>query len=228
MEFWIPLLIAAGLSIASYFSEHLLRFARKWHDGLLSLSAGILIAMLLYKLLPLLPGNPLLATVSPLIVLLGFVGFYLGEEWVYQHGPKRKMAAEITGWHAVGFSIDHAAIVGFTLVLLADLTQPIALAVITIPFLIHVIASADSLGHITRGIKAGPVLEALLSMMPLIGASLAFLLLPHPIALWAAFAYILGALLFLTVRDAIPSERESRPLWFVIGVVLTVAALAVL
>lgn len=220
--------IAAGLSIVSYFSEHFLRFARRWHDGLLSLSAGILIALLLYKLIPMLPGIPVLTSVSPAIMLLGFLGFYLAEDWVYQHGPRPKLIKNVTAWHAVGFSIDHAAIIGFTLVLLADLTQPIELAIISVPFLIHVIASADSLSKIRKGIHAGPATEVLLSIMPLIGAAIAVWLSTNTVALWAAFAYIIGALLYLTVRDVIPPEREDKPLWFVIGLVLTVAALTVI
>ncbi len=227
MEFWIPLAIAAGLSVVSYFSEHIIRYTRKLHDRLLSLSAGILIAMIVYKLLPMLPGDPVLAPVSPIIVLLGFLGFYLGEEWIYQHGPRRKMLA-VSGWHAIGFAIDHAAIVGFMLMILADLASSIELAIISIPFFIHVIASSESLGRICKGIRAGPILETLFSAMPIIGALLALLLFQYPIALWAVFAYILGALLYLTIRDVIPPEREAKPLWFVVGLALTVAALAVL
>jgi xanthosine utilization system XapX-like protein len=228
MDWWMPLAIAAGLSVVSYFSEHFLRFAKKAHDHLLSLSAGILIALLLYKLLPMLPGPTVLAAVSPAIVLLGFLGFYLAEDWIYQHGPRSKLIKDVNVWHAVGFSIDHAAIIGFTLVILADLAEPIELMIITIPFLIHVIASADSLGRIKRGIRAGTFLEILLSSMPFIGALITFWLATQTIALWAAFAYIIGALLYLTVRDVIPPEREDKPLWFVVGLALTVAALTVL
>lgn len=228
MEFWIPLAIAAGLSVVSYFSEHIIKYTKKWHDRLLSLSAGILISMLIYKLWPMLPGAEVLAPVSAIIVLLGFLGFYLGEEWVYQHGPRRKMLADITGWHAIGFVIDHAAIVGFTLMILADIAEPIELAIISIPFLIHIIASSESLGVICRRIKAGAIVETLFSAMPLIGALLALLLFSYPVALWAVFTYIIGALLYLTVRDVIPPEREAKPFWFVIGLALTVAALAVL
>lgn len=228
MDWWIPLAIAAGLSVVSYFSEHFLRFARKWHDGLLSLSAGILIALLIYKMLPMLPGLPVLAAVSPIIVLLGFLGISIAEDWIYQHGPRRFLIKEVSAWHALGFSFDHAAIVGFTLVVLADFAQPLELAIISVPFLIHVIASADSLKIIKNGIKANGLVEILLSSMPLIGAAIAVWLSAYTTALWAAFAYIIGALLYLTVRDVMPADREDKPIWFVVGIAICVAALAVL
>ena len=228
MDWWIPLAIAALLSVVSYYSEHFLRFARKWHDSLLSLSAGILIALLIYKLLPMLPGSPILAAISPILVLLGFLGFYLGEDWVYQHGPKRALIKDVTAWHAIGFAIDHAAILGFTIVLLADFASPIELAIISVPFLIHVIASADSLGVIRKSLRTSSLVDVLLSGMPLIGAAIALWLSFSTEALWAVFAYIIGALLYLTVRDVIPSEREDKPIWFMVGIVICVAALAVL
>lgn len=220
--------IAAVLAAISYLSEHVVKITTSVHNHLVSFSAGILVAVIFMKFLPMLhAGVSMFGSVLYIAVLLGFMGYNIAEEWLYQHSGPAIRRKELGAWHGIGFFIDHF-ILGFALVVLWLLgAQTIALA-LAIPFALYVATSAHSVLWIRRELRFSASDEILLASAPLIGALVGWVLAQFlPVVLYALFAYIAGSLLYLVARDLIPKEREARPAWFVLGAVLTAAILLV-
>lgn len=226
MDIYIPIALAAILSVASFYSEHFVHIARKLQAEISSLSAGVFITLIILSLLPMLHqavgtfGNALY-----IILLLGFLGFRLGEVYIYQHITNRhELMIELEEFHIFGFFIDHF-VMGIMIMLLFLLETPKIMYLILIPFAIHIVASSLSLKHIKGKMEFGTTGEILLSLSPLIGTIGAIFFNMSAIVLYSIFAYVLGALFYLVIRDIVPKERESRPLWFISGMFITIIIL---
>ncbi|MCK5159175.1 MAG: hypothetical protein KAR08_08460 [Candidatus Heimdallarchaeota archaeon] len=67
------------------------------------------------------------------------------------------------------------------------------------------------------------VIRYLSYLTPFVGASLGiiFVYVESSIALFTIFALVLGLVLFLVVRDMIPLGKKGKPVFFLIGIIIT-------
>jgi len=229
----LALSLAAVLSVVSFFSERLLKHTARYHDQMISASAGSFIALIFAEFFPrifsgaALIGAPSIDKVLFAIVIFGFLGFHLAEKYVYQHVRERaEMMRELAELHVLGFFVDHF-MVGFVLALLSLISAVDAALIIFVPFVAHVVVSAFSLRDIRTRAGLGTPFDVFLSSAPLIGAAaIAFLPLSLT-ATYAIFAYVTGALLYLTVRDVLPTGRKGRPFWTAAVAVATLVVIAI-
>ena len=222
----IPLYAAAMLSLVSFFSERLIRYFEKYHQQILSFSAGIFISAIFLHFLPLIGAATTEVGITIyVILLLGFATFHVSEKYIYQHTFARKqMIKELAELHVLGFMIDHF-ILGYFLVLTFMLENPYLMYFLTVPFLIHMISSAHSLKHIRKSFRLSLLGKIMLSSAPLLGAIAGTYMLFSLVMDYSIFSFLTGALLYLVTKDVIPEEREGKPKWFIIGIAIALPIL---
>lgn len=223
---YLPLILAATLSVLSYLSVDVIGRLERIHSVLASLSAGILVSIIFVSLLPIFSRAAIKIDLY-IVLLVGFVAFNLLEKFTYQRAAEKDLKSRLSVEQFVGFAIDHL-VIGLSLVLVFLLDSVRALLVITVPFLIHIFATAHPISHVWRGARLGVGAEVALSLMPFAGAVLATLLAGFVSNLYAAFAFVLGALMFLVIRDVVPKEREGKPAVFAAAALATVLVLVYL
>ena len=155
-----------------------------------------------------------------LVLTLGFVLFHLSEKYLYQHiKDKKVLLKDLAELHNAGFFIDHL-MVGFVLFLTFELAS-FTNYIIFIPFLLHTISSSMSLEHIHMKIKT-KFNKFLLSSSTLLGALLAFFIKLEAFWYYTIFAFFLGSLLYISMRDMLPKGKKGNPLMFLIGFLIVV------
>jgi len=90
-----------------------------------------------------------------------------------------------------------------------------------VPFVLHTISSTLSLKHICRHFKASRLERFALSTSTMLGAIVATLMNLQKAPFYLAFGFVMGMLLYVVVRDILPQEREGKPYYFIIGVMLS-------
>lgn len=211
------LLVAAILSIIHYLSHRISSFMEKHHYKLLSFNGGLFLALIFLILLP--EVIAFSDTVSVyFLMLLGFVIFHLAGKFLYQHVKnKKEMLGELKVLHEVGFFLDHFML-GFILVTAVDIDPTLGF-LIAIPIFLHTVSSSISMQHIHERAKTGTN-KVILSLSTLLGVIAAILLSVERDVQGAILALLLGMLLYIGIRDFIPTEKKGYPLLFLAGVAL--------
>jgi zinc transporter ZupT len=223
----VPLLLALMLSVVHVLSEHTVGNVKRYYAEITSFSAGIFITYLLLEVLPVLSrGIPLIGRNAYLFLLLGFVVFHLAEKYAYQHVKDRSsLLKDLSRLHIAGF-IANSFVAGFALVLFFEIETGLGI-LIFVPFALHALSSAISVRDIHRHFRSTMLEEILLSLSPLFGAVTAFVLGLHTVAFYITFSFVTGILLYIVVRDLVPSEEKGKPLYFVFGMALALVLIAI-
>lgn len=222
----IPVLLSLILSILHFFSRSISKLIEKHHIHLTSFSAGMFLTLIFLDFLP----RAVIGTENNAPVFLaltvGFVMYHLSEKYLYQHVKDKKiLLEELAELHNVGFFIDHF-MVGFILVLTFKL-ESYTNYLIFVPFVLHTVSSSMSLEHIRARIKTG-VNRFTLSISTLIGALFASFVQLQNFWYYTMFAFFLGALLYISVRDMLPGGKKGNPLMFLIGFLLTIGIISLI
>jgi len=211
-----PILLALILSIVHLYSARLSVFVERHHIKIVSLSAGILIALIFLYLLPEVVVGASTINVYAFI-LLGFAIFHVAEKYLYQHiRDKKELIHELAELRIIGFFIDHF-ILGIVLVLTNQLMKGLGL-LIFIPFLLHV-SSSISLEHIHSKSKTH-FNKIVLAFSTLIGALVASSSDLSGGLYYGLFAFTIGLLLYIVIRDMLPKKDKGDPISFLIGIIL--------
>ncbi|MBI2583223.1 MAG: hypothetical protein HYW25_01020 [Candidatus Aenigmarchaeota archaeon] len=229
-EVFVPLAISLLLGIISLFSDRLVNRFEKYHEELMSLSAGILITIILMAFIGVIAGGAdIFGSIVYLYLAMGFVIFHTAEKYVYKHVPSSMMKhirKELNQMHLFGFAVDHI-IMGMFLVMLWFLHSLTVLYILVVPFIIHVVASAHPIRHL--GMKLHELWTNItLALSIPFGSLVALFLLGHQEALYSVFALITGTLLYIVVRDVTPKYRKGNIYWFLIGFLITAAVQVIL
>ncbi len=218
----LGLILALVLTIIHLLSSTLVRFTKKYHKKLLSLSAGILIAILFLEILPSFTSKIILISPALFILpLLGFISFHSIRAYNIKHiQTKKEFKARFRNSHMLAFFIEHFTI-GFALVSFAEINPQIPI-MLFMPFVLLTISSSVILKIIDKTSKTNKP-KLIFVFSTLIGALAGLLLSLNPIIYLAALGYATGALFYIISRDIIPAEeRKESMLFFYIGLILTV------
>ncbi len=223
----VPFVLAFILSMVHFFSEEYSPKIERFHSELLSFSAGLFITFIFLDLLPeFFAGIEFAGRIAFLALLLGFVIFHIGEKYIYQHiTNKRELLSELQAVHALGFFIDHFT-VGVALFLTLSVPSESFRILIFIPLLLHTLSSSLSLTHLDEVYSRKSIQSVLLTFSPLLGVAFAFLISPAEGTYYLLFSFVVGALLYVVIRDTIPKGRKGDPLFFMAGFLLSVILLA--
>ena len=212
-----PLLLALLLSLTHLSSGYLSRVVESYHTKIVSFSAGILVALLFLSLLPEAVKGHADAPIYAFL-LLGFVVFHLTEKYLYQHiTDKKRLLRDLAELHRLGFFLDHF-IVGLVLVLTAQITPSLGLALF-IPFFFHTLSSSLSLEHLHERFPTH-LSKLILASSPFLGAVAASALRLTAPVFYGLFAFTLGLLLYVVTRDMLPQGKRGDSGAFLLGTLL--------
>ncbi len=202
--------LGAFLSIVHFTGEYVSEHLERHHAKLISLSSGVFITILFIDLLPLAARDPL----NFPILLAGFVLFHSIEKYVYQRHPSqftwRVQQLDAMGFFFVNF------LNGFALVLIYDFNPQLAYFVI-LPLIFAELASSTLLSHVLEKLDAGVLFKMFLSSSVFLGALVASALKFDEIVANNIFAFVIGTMFYIVVRDMVPKHREGRLEYFILG-----------
>ncbi|MCF2143271.1 MAG: ZIP family metal transporter [Candidatus Heimdallarchaeota archaeon] len=120
--------------------------------------------------------------------------------------------------------VSHGLMIGLLVTLIYETYQEITYIVL-LPFFIREFTLAFSTQQIYDDLqgKKAKAIEILNAIMPLAGAALGLVLVLNKTALYTIFAFSLGLILYIVVRDMIPLGKKGKPAFFVFGVLLAVS-----
>jgi len=218
---FLVILFALVLTAVHYFSGVYSKPIEKWHSKIISFSAGLFIAFIFLYILPeVFAGVEILGDTIFLLLLLGFVIFHVAEKYIYQHVKnKDEMLKDLAGIHTMGFFLNHF-VVGMLLYFSTDPDKGILGILVFLPLLLHTLSSSLSLNHIDRHFNSRP-LSILIAFSPVFGALFAMLLQINVGVHYTFYSFAIGALLYIVVRDMLPQKGEGKPIFFIIGLVIS-------
>lgn len=198
------------------------RWLERYYHSLRSFGSGLLIAVIFAEILPLLFVEAsavvewrFLAT----MFLLGFLLYHILEKHTYQHARSYKIHKEITYLHTSGFWADNF-IKGLILFIFFTLnpfgSNPLLLFG---ALFISIVSNALNFRNFNeRHIRLPVWLVAFVSLSVLFGAFVAALISPSQPYLYLTLAFISGAFTYFVIRDEIPTGKQGKPLFFMLGV----------
>ncbi len=221
--------LAGILALVHFFSESYGRHQEKYHIHLVSFSSGLFLSIIVLQLFPeFFKGLPHIGENIFVLMLSGFVLFHLSEKYVYQHiKNKNEMLQDLAFLHAVGFFFNHF-VVGIALFLVFQIESTLSGFLLFIPLLLHTFSSSLSLNHLDSHFKRKSLLGLVLPLAPVFGVTFATLLKPNLVAYHALFSFVLGAMLYIAIRDMTPAGQKGKPLLFLTGVLLSLLAVTAL
>lgn len=150
-------------------------------------------------------------------MLVGFSLIHLFEKHIYKI-PVRRLEKELEEAHSAAFFI-YYLVIGIVLVNIISVSL-IEGILFFIPITFHAGISSISMKKIHKKVKETFWAKLLLSASTIIGVILMFYA-ELPSAIYhSLLGFIIGALLYISIRDMIPEKRKGEPTYFVFGVVL--------
>ena len=242
MTFHLLSLILAGiLSFADYVTEHIFSEKLRKNQKLVSFSAGVAISYIILNLFPeistyaLIDGRKIF-----LYGLFGFVSLNLIEQYIYKGIGKlkhlscmrerclrvRRASSRTTRSHArVQLSTYHKNIhiiyffiynlfIGAILAIFASkgLAQTL---LFFIPFLLYIIVEI-----LPQEFKfKSNTIKVFYSMAPLFGTIFGINYISFVTSIFGELiSFVTGTLLYIVIRESLPSDEAEKPLYFMIGV----------
>ena len=216
----ITLLLAFGLiiGVVHYFSE---RVSIKENNRMkfVSFTSGILITYLFLHLFPsLFDGGLFLNRISLVFLLVGFTIFHVVEKYVYKHSKSTEnLKKELKEAHTISLFI-YYIVMGIVIFNIAKFAGILDVTLFFIPVLFHAALSSISFSGLHAVIRGNFTVKIFISASTLIGMLIAFFLeIPHLVHI-ALMGSVIGMLLYITIVDSIPKEREGTPEFFLIGI----------
>ena len=206
--------LALIISLTDYFTEGIFSKPSPFKIKVISFSAGVSVSYIFLNMLPeIYTGAIGISNLLFLPILFGFSAFHLLEKHIRQYHVKGELRKEHQLVHTAS-SFLYFFVVGFVLVKITE-TSSINSILLFIPILLHVII--DSL---PRRTTKKHHLRAVFASSAFLGAIAATFVDFGIIVDLSLLGIVGGALLYTVIRESIPKEREGRPLYFAIGLLL--------
>jgi zinc transporter ZupT len=202
-----------------YLSEYLDKVFGKRRSQLLSFSAGVSIAYVFLELLPTsFKSYEQLHQGLFLLILTGFCLFHLTEKYLYQHQQPNHGKADLTKTHFYAFFFYHF-VIGVILYQLTsqDFTEGL---LFFIPLAFHTMASTASMTEVHHSFRRDTLNKFALANSTLAGVIVSSFINIGTFAHQSLFAFLVGMLLYVVIRDMLPQNQKGDPRYFVGGVAL--------
>ncbi len=216
--------LALILSVADYITEHIIPKKVMINQKMISFSAGVAVAYLLLHLFPKIAGLSIIkGEFLFVLVLAAFTLTHVLEKYMHISHHKTHLLKEYNHIHLIYFFL-YNVLIGIVLTQIGaqGLTQALLFFV---PFLFYITAETLPQEFHLKGTAA----RILYSLAPLFGALAAsfFPQLPTLTAQYYAelISIVTGILLYIVIRQSVPSNRRTRPFFFVLGSCLYAAVL---
>ena len=220
----IAIIFGIIMGIVHYFSKNILNRFQKYHDELVSFSAGIALTYIFLSLLPKFSkGVSNSHNILFLSILLGFVIFHIIEKYIYQNVPRSERFKELAIEDSI-ISFMYHFIIGIIMVSFFNkgLIQGL---LFFIPVVLY--TGVDTL---PVDMTKSKFIKFVLSFSTLLGILLAtfFYTEINTIVYSLLLGFIIGALSFTVTRHSIPQGKKGKPLFFIVGVIVYSALILLL
>jgi len=217
MDEWM-LTIAAGLllSIIHLVAPKLENIIHGKHKQIMSLSAGMFLAYIFLEALKVVFKAHLeLGVIIIILFFSGFALYHIFSKYLYQHTKDRKkLEVELDELLYAGSAAD-SIFTGFALAVILDINEPVYFALI--PFVLHSFSATLSFQSHHGHFKTPKILQYLLAFLPLLGAVIGEAVILETGAFHYLFAFVTGAILYISIRHMLPEGKEGDLVYFAIG-----------
>ncbi len=202
------------IGIAHYFNELFSLKSEKYRNKIISFSAGISITYIFLHLLP----EFIAAQTSRFVflsILFGFVIFHIVEKYIYQHSPEDKLLKELAIEDSITSFIYHFVI---GIVLVGFVNQGINQGILFfIPVLLF-----TTVNTLPVDMTKSRIIKVILAVSTLLGILFAKFIYPNidPTLYYILLGLVIGTLLFTVTRHSIPKNKEGKPLYFILGMII--------
>jgi hypothetical protein len=217
---FVGIYLALILSIIHFVSDIFIKFTKKHIQKLMSLSAGIILAILFLEILPSFAIGALETNYLLFIFpLLGFAAFHSIRAYNFKHiQTKKELKARFRKNHILAFFIEHF-ILGFALTL--SFKNPVISILLFLPFILLTVSSSILLKIIDKTSR-GDKTRMILGSAPVLGALAGTFFSFNQVLYLGALGYIMGSLFYIVSRDIIPvEEKKEDSVSFFIGLIAT-------
>ena len=207
-------ILALVLSVVDFFTEGLFSKASPNKMKFISFAAGVSIAYIFLILLPeIYSGAMAINKLLFLAILFGFGIFHIIEKYIRQNftGPELRKEHKLV--HSTT-SFIYFFVVGFILVKVTE-SSAVGGVLLFIPIMLHIVI--DSLPR--RTTKKHHI-RALSASSAFLGALTATFVNIGEAGNVALLGIVGGGLLYMVIRESLPREREGKPLYFILGLLL--------
>ena len=222
----LAIIFALVLALVHYLVEKSAPKYKKAEERIISLSLGVFITFIFLDLMPRLYENDLgLGRNIFLVMLWGFILFHIIEQLIYKQSRKYSLVyKELNEVDLAAFFIDHT-IVGLALIVLITETSLLTSIFLFIPFLFHMISSSLTVHQIYHKIRVKNSTRVLMSASVVLGTLIGIIMGITTLIFNILLAFLVGALLYVVIKDMLPKHRKGHPLYFVLGNILMLVIL---
>ena len=218
----LPLILAGIISIADYITEHIFSKKLRTNQKLVSFSAGVAISYIILRLFPEISSYTLIDGKKIfLYALFGFVSLNLIEQYIYKGvGRLKSLSLYHKNAHIAYFFV-YNLLIGIVMVPISSRGLSNAL-LFFIPFLLYIIVEILPREFEFKNTAS----KVLYSFAPLIGAVFGVGYADFAASIFGELiSFITGTLLYIVIRESLPSEEAEKPLYFIIGVLFYTLAI---
>ena len=209
----IPIFLAVLVGLAQYFSDSMQKLFMKHRQRILSITSGIILAYVFLIMLPeLYKGVAFLSQLLFIYILIGFIMFYSLEKYIYQHTLPKKRLRELRESHTLVLLLYHVVLgIIFTDMIAESVFSTV---LFFIPILLQSTFGMSSIKELHGSVTNNAYTKIFLSSSTLFGVLLASFF-PIPSEVYhAALGFVAGALLYIVIREEVPSEKRGSPTTF--------------
>ena len=211
----LPLILAGILSLADYVTEHIYSKKVRGNQKLISFSAGVAIAYIILNLFPEISSYALIdGKAIFLYALLGFASLNLLEQYIYKGIRKARNSPKYHKILHVAYFFIYNFLIGMILVSFESkgLAQTLLFFV---PFLLYIIVEMLPQEFEFKG----GTFKIFYSMSPLLGAIFGIIYSDFTASIFGKLmSLITGTLLYIVIRESLPSDKAEKPIYFLIGI----------
>ena len=223
MTFHILSLVLAGiLSLADYITETVFSKKLRSSKNLVSFSSGVVISYVVLDLLPAITSSVLIEGRKLfLYALFGFVAINLIEQFIYKEVGKNR---NIPGYHKkihISYFFIYNFAVGLVLVNFAA-RGFIQTMLFFVPFLLYIVAEMLPQQFEFKN----ELFKVLYFMAPVLGALVGIYSINIVSSIFGELiSFLTGTLLYIAIRESLPSEEAERPFYFIAGILFYTAVI---
>lgn len=210
-------MVPISLTIAHLFGLQWNVKSKKDLDGLKSLTAGLSVAYVFLVLIPEIAALKVTTSIEPLtLAFFGFIIFHLTHSFVFQTRSHIKRITLLDEVHVATAGL-YNFLLAFLLVelLKINIFQGIIVSAIIIT---HTILSELTHADMQPNTKLSEQIKPTVIILgTLAGGLLATFGVVHYAIADILFGFTAGAIIYITIREEIPSDSKGKPKWFIIG-----------
>ncbi|MFA5049465.1 MAG: hypothetical protein WC501_00495 [Candidatus Micrarchaeia archaeon] len=209
------------LSIIHLLAERFAKNLHKYHEQILSLSAGLFLSFVFLEILEKIAVGYSLGNIYIyLFLLLGFSFFHIINKYIYLHNPDKKIRKqELEKLHFAGFSLD-LFFSGLAISLFLEGTDFYLGLIALIPFAFHTISLTFSINELNYKFKTSMIRRIGLTICPILGAISSLIFYSNINLFYYSLAFVSGMVFYLATRHMIPNGTKGRIFWYVLGILI--------